>query len=110
MCLYGYFTGADLTGVGSISIMMLFGLIIGTVVNMFLRSSGFEFMLSAAGVVIFTLLTAYDAQKIKRMGQRMMADQEMMDKVAVLGALTLYLDFVNLFLYLLRFMGKRRRD
>ncbi len=110
MCLYGYFTGADLTAAGSISIMMLWGLILGGVVNMFLQSPGMQWVLSIIGVVVFTLLTAYDTQKLKRIGQQMIADQEMLDKVAILGALTLYLDFINLFMYLLRFMGKRREN
>ncbi len=110
MCLYGYFTRADLTGIGSMSIMLLWGLILGMLVNMFLRSPGFDFALSAVGVVVFTLLTAYDAQKIKRLGQQLIADKETIGKVAILGALTLYLDFINLFLFLLRFMGQRREN
>ncbi len=108
MSVYGYMTRSDLTAMGSIAIMMLWGLILGLVVNMFLRSPGIDFMLSGAGVIIFTLLTAYDTQKVKRLGQQMLTDQEMMEKVTILGALTLYLDFINLFLYMLRFMGKRR--
>ncbi len=108
MSIYGYMTRSDLTAMGNIAIMMLWGLILGVVVNMFLRSPGIDFMLSGAGVIIFTLLTAYDTQKIKQLGQQMLTDQEMMEKVMILGALTLYLDFINLFLYLLRFMGRRR--
>ena len=108
MSVYGYMTRSDLTAMGNIAIMMVWGLILGFVVNMFLRSPGIDFMLSGAGVIIFTLLTAYDTQKIKQLGQQMLTDQEMMEKVMILGALTLYLDFINLFLYLLRFMGRRR--
>lgn len=108
MSVYGYMTRSDLTAMGNIAIMMVWGLILGFVVNMFLRSPGIDFMLSGAGVIIFTLLTAYDTQKIKQLGQQMLTDQEMMEKVTILGALTLYLDFINLFLYLLRFMGRRR--
>lgn len=108
MALYGYFTRADLTTIGNMSIMALFGLIIGLLVNMFLRSAMMDYILSAIGVIIFTLLTAYDVQKIKRLAQQLMADRETMNKVAVLGALTLYLDFINLFLFLLRFMGKEK--
>ncbi|HEB41584.1 MAG TPA: Bax inhibitor-1/YccA family protein [Candidatus Dependentiae bacterium] len=108
MSIYGYMTRSDLTAMGNIAIMMLWGLILGVVVNMFLRSPGIDFVLSGAGVIIFTLLTAYDTQKIKQLGQQMLTDQEMMEKVMILGALTLYLDFINLFLYLLRFMGRRR--
>ncbi len=108
MSVYGYMTRSDLTAMGNIAIMMVWGLILGFVVNMFLRSPGIDFMISGAGVIIFTLLTAYDTQKIKRLGQQMLTDQEMMEKVMILGALTLYLDFINLFFFLLRFMGKRR--
>ncbi len=110
MAVYGYLTRTDLTTVGSISIMILFGLIIGLLVNLFLRSATMDLVLSGVGVVIFSLLTAYDTQKIKELGQRMLADQETMQKVALLGALTLYLDFINLFLFLLRFMGRRQEN
>lgn len=108
MALYGYFTRADLTTIGAMSFMALFGLIIGLVVNMFLRSPTIDYILSAIGVVIFTLLTAYDVQRLKQLAQQLMADRETMNKIAVLGSLTLYLDFINLFLYMLRFMGKQK--
>lgn len=108
MTIYGYLTGTDLTKIGNVAIMGLWGLIIALLVNIFLQSPQMDLFLSAAGVLIFTVLTAYDTQKIKQMGEHMMADQEMMAKVAVLGALSLYLDFINLFLFLLRFMGRRR--
>ena len=110
MAIYGYMTKADLTSVGSMSIMMLWGLIIASVVNIFFRSPAIDILLSGVGVVIFVLLTAYDSQRIKRMAESMVADQETMAKISLIGALTLYLDFVNLFLYLLKFMGKRRND
>ncbi len=110
MAAYGYVTRTDLTTVGNISVMILFGLIIGLFVNLFLRSAIMDFVLSGVGVVIFSLLTAYDTQKIKKLGQHMLAEQETLQKVALLGALTLYLDFINLFLFLLRFMGRRRED
>ncbi len=110
MAVYGYVTRTDLTTVGNISVMILFGLIIGLLVNLFLRSATMDFVLSGVGVVIFSLLTAYDTQKIKMLGQRMIAEQETIQKVAVLGALTLYLDFINLFLFLLRFMGRRQEN
>jgi len=91
--------------------MILFGLIIGLVVNLFLRSATVDFLLSGVGVIIFSLLTAYDTQKIKQLGQRMLGEQETIQKkVALLGALTLYLDFINLFLFLLRFMGRRQKN
>lgn len=108
MALYGYFTKANLTAIGNFAIMGLFGLIIGGLVNFFLRSSGFDYLLSAGGVIVFTLLTAYDTQKIKQLAQRLVVDSETRSKISILGALTLYLDFINLFLYMLRFMGRQR--
>lgn len=110
LCLYGYFTRADLTSIGNIALMALFGLILAMLVNMFIQSSAFDMVISAIGVILFSALTAYDAQKIKLLAQQLNADKETMNKVAVIGALTLYLDFVNLFLFLLNFMGKRRQD
>jgi len=108
MTIYGYITGTDLTKIGNVAIMGVWGLIIAMLVNLYFQSPQFDLFISAAGVLIFTVLTAYDTQKIKMIGQHMMGDDEMMPKIAVIGALTLYLDFVNLFLYLLRFMGRRR--
>ncbi len=108
MSVYGYMTRSDLTAIGSIALMMIWGLLLGFVINFFLHNPAIDFMLSGAGVMIFTLLTAYDTQKIKQLGQQMLVDQQMMEKVTILGALTLYLDFINMFLYLLRLMGKRR--
>ena len=108
MAIYGYFTKADLSSMGSYLLMALVGLIIGGLVNMFLKNQTFQYMISAVGVLIFTLLTAYDVEKIKRMSQEMLGDRETMAKISILGALMLYLDFVNLFLYLLQFMGRRR--
>ena len=108
MSLYGYFTKSDLTGLGNILFMALIGLIISTVVNIFVQSSGFETLLSAFGVIIFTLLTAYDVQRIKRIAIGMLANDTALSQIALFGALQLYLDFINLFLYLLRFMGRRR--
>ena len=108
MTIYGYLTGTDLTKIGNVAMMALFGLIIALLVNLYLQSPQVDLFVSAAGVLIFTILTAYDTQKIKMMGQQMMGDNEMMPKIAVVGALSLYLDFVNLFLFLLRFMGRRR--
>lgn len=110
MALYGYFTKADLSGVGSIGIMMLFGLIIGGVVNLFLRSPMVEMILSVVGVIVFSLLTAYDIQKIKQISRSLLADQETMTKIAIVGALTLYLDFVNLFLFFLNFFGAKKQE
>lgn len=108
MALYGYLTKADLTGFGSIMIMGLVGLLIGSLVNMFMQSSDFQFFLSFLGILIFTGLVAYDVQRIKFLGLQLMEQGELENKIALLGALTLYLDFINLFLFLLRFLGKRK--
>lgn len=105
MSVYGYFTTQDLTRWGTFLIMALFGLIIVSIVNIFLKSSGMEWIISAAGVLIFIGLTAWDTQNIKRMA--LMAPAEAYGKVATIGALSLYLDFINIFLYLLRFFGNR---
>jgi len=110
MCLYGYFTKSDLSSLGSIMFMGLIGLIIAMFINMFLHSSTLGYMISIIGVFIFTALTAYDVQRIKRVAQQFAADHEMKGKVAIIGALTLYLDFLNLFLFILRLMGSRRRS
>jgi FtsH-binding integral membrane protein len=108
MAIYGYVTHADLSQLSSILLMALFGLLIGLFVNMFLQSSKFDIILSTAGVLIFAVLTAYDTQHIKYLGGLMLAEGQDVSKVAVFGALTLYLDFINLFLYLLNLTGKRR--
>lgn len=108
MCLYGYFTKTDLTRIGNLAMMALFGLIIAFLVNYFFKSESFDLVLSGIGVLIFTLLTAYDSQRIKQMAYQMIGNDELMGKVAIIGALTLYLDFINIFLFLLRFMGNRR--
>lgn len=108
MSLYGYVTRADLTSVGNMSFMILIGLCIGMFVNMFFQSEQLDYILSGIGVVVFVLLTASDTQKIKQIGRSLIADQNTMNKIALIGALTLYLDFINIFLFLLRFMGNRR--
>ena len=107
MSLYGYTTQRDLSPIGSFLIMGLIGLIIAMVVNMFLKSTGLDFVISAAGVLIFAGLTAWDTQKIKEMYD-VNDDGTIAGRKAVMGALTLYLDFINLFLFLLRFLGDRR--
>ncbi len=104
--IYGYATKADLSKMGNLMLMMLFGLIIATVVNMFIRSSMLDLVLSYVGVVLFVGLTAWDSQQIKRMLSMQVGLDEGAQKVALLGALTLYLDFINLFLYLLRIFGR----
>jgi hypothetical protein len=107
MALVGYTTKTDLTSMGKILFMALIGLIIATVVNVFIKSSGMTLILSYVGVLIFVGLTAYDSQKIKQMLMQAPDAGESAQKLALLGALTLYLDFINLFLYLLRIFGKR---
>lgn len=108
MSLVGYTVKRDLSTLGRVLVMALIGVIIATVVNMFVHSSGLQYIISILGVLIFTGLTAYDTQKIKEMvsvyGHS--GDESVM-KLALLGSLTLYLDFINLFLYLLRFFGAR---
>ncbi|MBB3946453.1 hypothetical protein GGQ73_002406 [Rhizobium skierniewicense] len=106
LSLYGYTTKKDLSGMGSFLIMGLFGLIIASIVNIFLQSSAMGFAISAIGVLIFAGLTAYDTQKIKEMyfdGD----DVATAGRKAIMGALTLYLDFINLFMFLLQFLGNR---
>jgi uncharacterized protein len=107
LSLYGYTTQRDLSPIGSFLIMGLFGLIIAMLVNMFLKSSGLDFAISAIGVLIFAGLTAWDTQKIKEMYDAN-DDGTVSGRKAVMGALTLYLDFINLFLMLLRLFGDRR--
>ena len=108
MAAYGYFTKRDLSSWGRLLLMALIGLIIATLVNVFLvKSSGFDLILSYAGVLILVGLTAYDTQKIKQMLAMQTDMGEGAQKVALLGALSLYLDFINLFLYLLRIFGRR---
>jgi FtsH-binding integral membrane protein len=107
MALVGYTTKTDLTSMGKILFMALIGLVIATLVNLFVKSSGFTLILSYVGVLIFVGLTAYDSQKIKQMMLQAPDAGESAQKLALLGALTLYLDFINLFIYLLRIFGKR---
>lgn len=104
MSIYGYLTKKDLTSWGSFLFMGLIGIVIASLVNIFLQSSAVSWVVSGIGVLVFTGLTAYDTWKIKAMA----AAGEEGRKPAILGALTLYLDFINLFLMLLRFMGGRR--
>lgn len=107
MSIFGYVTKKDLSSWGSMLTMLLIGLVIALVVNMFLNSSTFNLIISIVGVVVFTLLTAYDTQKIKNILSGAEADEHS-KKLALIGSLSLYLDFINLFLYLLRFLGNRR--
>jgi len=108
MSVYGYFTSRDLSKIGSYLFMALIGLIIASVVNIFLHSSTMDWIISLAGVAIFIGLTAWDTQQIKAMA--LAAPYESMSRLATIGALSLYLDFINLFLYLLRIFGGSSRD
>ena len=108
MALVGYTTKTDLTSMGKLLFMALLGIIIASVVNMFLASSSLDLILSYVGVLVFVGLTAYDTQKIKQMCQAAPAAGESAQKLALIGALSLYLDFINLFLYLLRIFGNNR--
>ena len=107
MAVIGYTTKKDLTSMGKILFMALIGIIIATVVNIFLKSTGLQMVVSYLGVLIFVGLTAYDSQKIKQMLLMAPDAGEGAQKIALLGALSLYLDFVNLFIYLLRIFGRR---
>ena len=108
MSLFGFVTKRDLSAMGRILFMLLIGLIIATVVNIFMKAEGLTLILNYAGVVIFVGLTAYDTQSIKQMLQEH-GDKEGAEKIALLGSLSLYLDFINLFIYLLRFFGESRK-
>jgi uncharacterized protein len=106
--VFGYFTKIDLTRIGGFMFMALIGLIIASIVNIFVASGPLYWIISYAGVVIFVGLTAYDTQKIKNMSIGIDSSSEEGGRASVMGALTLYLDFINLFLFLLRILGRRR--
>jgi uncharacterized protein len=106
LSLFGYTTKKDLSGFGTFLIMGVVGLLVAMVLNIFLQSSALGFAISAIGVLLFAGLTAYDTQKIKSM-YAYVAGTDMMGKTVVMGALTLYLDFINMFQFLLSFMGSR---
>lgn len=107
MAIYGYVTDKDLSTMGGFLVMAVFGIVIASLINIFLHSSAMSFVISAVGVIVFTGLTAYDMQKIKSMYFE--GDTEAISgKKAILGALCLYLDFINLFISLLKFLGVRR--
>lgn len=107
MAVYGYTTKRDLSSMGKLLFMALIGLIIATVVNIFMRSSGLDIAISYIGVLVFVGLTAWDTQKIKLMLANAEDMGEGAQKIALIGALSLYLDFINLFIYLLRIFGRR---
>ena len=108
MAVLGYTTKTDLTKFGSIMFMGLIGIIIASVVNMFMQSPMMDYIISFIGVLVFTGLTAYDVQKLKRIGAGLESDSDNTRKLTIMGALTLYLDFINLFLFLLRLFGNRK--
>jgi FtsH-binding integral membrane protein len=109
LSLYGYTTKKDLSGMGTFLIMGVIGLIVAMVVNIFLASSAMAFAISVIGVLIFAGLTAYDTQQIKNTYLQMAhaGDQEWLGKAAIMGALSLYLDFINMFMFLLQLLGNR---
>jgi hypothetical protein len=107
LSLYGYTTERDLSPVGSFMIMGLFGLIAASLVNLFLASSALQWAISVAGVAVFAGLTAFDTQKIKGMYDYVAHDETLMGRTAIMGALSLYLDFINLFMMLLNLLGSR---
>lgn len=107
MSVYGYFTKTDLTKFGSFLMMALIGLVIAMVVNIFLKSSAMEWVISIIGVLLFTGLTAWDTQQVRRLAEANL-DPALADKLATMGAMNLYLDFINLFLFLLRIFGGSR--
>jgi hypothetical protein len=110
MAVYGLVTKRDLSGLGSFLFMGLIGIIIASLVNMFMHSSAMSWVISMAGVLVFTGLTAYDVQRIKNIGEQGILTQgeEMVRKGAIMGALALYLDFINLFIMMLRLFGGSR--
>jgi len=108
MSVYGYTTKQDLSSWGNLLFMALIGLILASVVNIFLQSSGLYWLISYIGVLVFVGLTAYDTQKIKQLAAQVIVESEEGRKVAILGALTLYLDFINMFIFMLRILGNRR--
>lgn len=108
MAFLGYTTKTDLTKFGSLMMMGLFGIIIASIANLFMRSGTLDYIISFIGVLVFTGLTAYDVQKLKRIGRGEMYGAFPKNKLVILGTLKLYLDFINLFLFLLRFLGNRK--
>ena len=107
MSLYGYTTKTDITTVGNIAFMALIGIILASIVNLFLNNAALDWVISYIGVIVFVALTAYDTQKIKAFSVGVGENEEAGQKASIIGALNLYLDFVNLFLFLLRIFGKR---
>ena len=110
MCIYGHSTKKDLTSMGSFLIMGVIGLLIASVVNIFMQSGAMQFVISIVGVLVFTLFTAYDSQRIKALYYQVQSNSLITQKLAIYGSLTLYMDFINLFIFLLQLFGVRRDD
>lgn len=110
MSIYGYVTKTDLTKIGKIMMMLLVGIIIASLVNLFLKSPMIYWITTYVGVAVFVGLIAYDTQKIKNYFLELNGDESLMGRMAIMGALTLYLDFINLFLFLLRLFGGGRSN
>jgi FtsH-binding integral membrane protein len=108
MAVVGYTTNTDLTKFGSIMMMGLLGIIVASIINWFVGSDGLDYIISFIGVLVFTGLTAYDVQKLKRIGAGVEFGTAQTSKLVIMGALNLYLDFINLFLFLLRLFGSRK--
>jgi uncharacterized protein len=108
MSVYGYVTKADLTATASRAMMVLWGLMVALCVNLFFKNEMLDLVISAVGVIVFSLLTAYDTQKMKEIARELIADDETTQVISLRCAFMLYLDFINLFIYLLRFIGKPR--
>jgi uncharacterized protein len=110
MSIYGHSTKKDLTSMGSFLIMGVIGLFIASIVNIFMQSGAMQFIISIISVLVFTLFTAYDSQRIKALYYQANNNSEVTQKLAVYGSLTLYMDFINLFVFLLQLLGIRRND
>ena len=110
MSLYGYTTKKDLTSLGSFLFMGVCGLLIASLINLFAKSRSINYMISCCGVIIFTLYTAYDVQKLKELHNYIGSSQDIKERIAVIGALELYLDFINIFTYLLSLMGRQENE
>ncbi len=110
MAIYGWATDADLSSMGNILFMAMIGIIVATLINMFVQSAAFNMLIAAIGVGVFAMLIAYDVQNLKKYSQYGISSPEDMGKFALLGAVSLYLNLINIFLYLLQLFGQRRRD
>ena len=110
MAVYGSVTNADLSSMGNILFMGMIGLVIANLINMFMQSAGFDMVIASFGVGIFAMLTAYDVQNLKRYSHMVLASPQESGKFALIGAISLYLNLINIFLYLLRLFGDKRRD